>query len=259
MQTLYLKLDKNKVNPYVIFSGDPSRVKRIASLLDKSIEVANNREFVTYSGVYWDVPVTITSTGIGGPSTAIAMEEMYECGMKVAIRIGTVMGLKNNLGKYIIPIGSMRRENTSKEYIEASYPAVSDPNLVLALNKSADSLGVDYDNGLICSMDRFYGHMKYSKLSKEQFVETSELFNELRRYNIRGIDMESGTILTLANLMGIKGAVVTLTTVTQNLDEVLTNREDMDNKMLKIVLDGIVNYHNNSYGKGFNKEEMVLE
>ena len=244
MPTLYLRLEKEKVSPYVIFSGDPSRVKRVASMLDDAYEVAQNREYVTYTGKYKGVPITVTSTGIGGPSTAIAMEEMYECGMEVAIRIGTVMGLKDNLGKMIIPNAAMRKESTSKEYVDASYPAVSDMNLVQALNNSAENLGLAYENGIVCSLDRFYGDMKRSKLSKEMKIDTEEVFNELKGYNISGIDMESGTLLTLANLMGIKGAVTTLTTVSQNVDQTLENRDEMDDNMLKLVLDGIVNYHN---------------
>jgi len=135
MSTLYLQLEQAKVNKYVVFSGDPSRVKRVAALLDNSEKIAENREYITYSGTYKGVGITVTSTGIGGPSTAIAMEEMYDCGMEVAIRIGTIMGLNDNLGEMMIPRATMRMENTSKEYVDASYPADSDFQLLHSLSE----------------------------------------------------------------------------------------------------------------------------
>jgi len=88
--------------------------------------------------------------------------------------------------------------------------------------------------------------MKPSSLSNQLTSNTEDLFNDLKKYQINGIDMESGTLLTLANLMNIKGAVVTLTTVTKNVSKMLENREEMDNKMLKLVLEGIVHYHENN-------------
>ena len=241
MSTLYLQLEQSKIGKYVIFSGDPSRVKRIASFLEDAEEVASNREFVTYTGMYNNVKITVTSTGIGGPSTAIAMEEMYDSGMEVAIRIGTIMGLKENLGQIMIPSGAMRMESTSKEYVDASYPAVSNLEVVNTMNNTAREHGLDHNNSIICSLDKFYGDMKPSGLSKKLNYDNEEFFDELTRYNIGGIDMESGTVLTLANLMGIKGAIVTLTTVLKNVDKQLTDRSEMDNKMVKLVLDGIVN------------------
>ena len=89
--TLYLRASRPHVAPYVVFSGDPWRVEVLAQLLDEPKKLAFNREFNTYTGTYQGMPVTVSSTGIGAPSAAIAMEEMYQCGMEVAVRMGTVM------------------------------------------------------------------------------------------------------------------------------------------------------------------------
>ncbi|MEG1992166.1 MAG: uridine phosphorylase, partial [Acetivibrio sp.] len=131
MTTLYMGAEKETIADYVIFSGDPWRVELLKQYLEEPQKVAFLREFNTYTGTYKGVRISVTSTGIGAPSAAIAMEEMYEAGMKVAVRMGTVMALQDDmLGKFIIPIAAMRREATSKTYVEESYPAVADIELV---------------------------------------------------------------------------------------------------------------------------------
>ena len=99
MSTLYLGADTSTVAPYVIFSGDPFRVEVLQKYFDNPKHVAFKREFNTYTGSYKGVPITVTSTGIGAPSAAISMEEMYEAGMKVAVRMGTVMALQDEIGR----------------------------------------------------------------------------------------------------------------------------------------------------------------
>jgi uridine phosphorylase len=205
--------------------------------------VAHNREFKTYTGTYKDVPVTVTSTGIGAPSAAIAMEELFECGMKAAVRMGTVMGLKDDmLGKFFIPIGAMREEATSKTYVPASYPAVADIELVSCMNKSAVENGRQYVNGINCTMDGFYSQMRESKLSAHMKTDIGDTFTRLKKYNISGVDMESSLMLVLANLMGIKGCIVTMTTVLENLKDFLKgdDRTKAEEDLCKVVLDGLV-------------------
>ncbi len=247
--TLYLQSTEKDIAKYVIFSGDPRRVERIITLLEDVEKVSVNREYHTYTGFYQGVRVTVTSTGIGGPSAAIALEEMYECGMEVAVRLGTVMGLKDNLGKYIIPKGAMRKEKTSHTYVDSSFPAVADYDLVSCMNQSVAENDREYENGIICSMDGYYTEMKESKLSRQMERDIPAEIADLHKYNISGLDMESGVVLTLTNLMGIRGCVVTLTTVLDNLKDMLEDKFRMDEEMrlAKIVLDGLVI---------FNKKEM---
>jgi uridine phosphorylase len=246
MSTLYLGADTSTVAPYVIFSGDPWRVEVLKKYLDNPQHVAFKREFNTYTGTYKGVPVTATSTGIGAPSAAIAMEEMYESGMKVAVRMGTVMGLQDEmLGHFIIPIAAMRRESTSKTYVEESYPAVADIDLVNTMNQTAVDFGKKYFNGINCTMDGFYSHMHDSKFSKEHGTDMSKTFEELKKLHISGVDMESACMLTLGRLMGVKTCIVTMTTVLENLKETLQGQErtDAEDLLCRVVLEGIYRYH----------------
>ncbi|NLI90129.1 MAG: nucleoside phosphorylase [Epulopiscium sp.] len=243
-KSLYLRASKEEISKYVVFSGDPLRVGKIITLLEDVEQIAVSREYHTYTGMYKGVKVTISSTGIGGPSAAIAMEEMYDCGMEVAIRLGTVMGLKDNLGKYIIPKAVMREESTSKVYVDASYPAVADFELLQCMNESVVKNKAEYDNGIMCTLDGYYSDMKESRLSKQMGTDVLGKIASYHKYNIVGLDMESGVILTLANLMGIKGCVVTLTTVLENLVKFMEaeERANAEELLARIVLDGIVIY-----------------
>lgn len=245
MKSLYLKADES-IAPYVIFSGDPWRVEVLAKYLENAEHVAFSREFNTYTGEYRGMPVTVTSTGIGAPSAAIAMEEMYACGMKVAVRMGTVMSLKDELlGQFIIPSAAMREEGTSKTYVPEGYPAVSDIGLIDCMNRTVAEHGKGYYNGINCTMDGFYSQMKESRLSKERGVEISDTFARLKRLGIAGIDMESSCILTLASLMGVRACIVTLVTVLENLKDELRGQErtDAEDLLCRVVLEGLYKLH----------------
>lgn len=245
MTTLYMGADKETVAPYVLFSGDPWRVEVIRQYLDHPQHVGFHREFNTYTGTYKGVRITATSTGIGAPSAAIAMEEMYEAGMKVAVRMGTAMALEDDmLGKFIIPIASMRRESTSRTYVELAYPAVADIDLVNAMNETVAAMGAQYRNGITCTMDGFYTRMHDSRFSLECGRDMNETFAELKKLHVSGIDMESACMLTVGRLMDVKTCVVTMTTVLENLKEVLAGqaRKDAEDLLCRAALEGIYHY-----------------
>ncbi len=233
------------VGKYVIFSGDPWRVNVLKQYLDDPVEVAFAREFHTVTGTYRGIRVTATSTGIGSPSAAIAMEEMYECGMEVAVRMGTVMSMHDDmLGHFVVPIGAMRRESTSKTYIEESFPAVADLDLVNVMNEAVEAAGKRHDNGINCTMDGFYTKMHDSKFSLEWGREMQPVYDELKKFGVSGIDMESACMMTVGRLMGVKTAVVTVVTVLENLKEQLLGQErtDAEDLLCRVVLDGIYRY-----------------
>lgn len=246
MSTLYLGADASAISKYVLFSGDPWRVDVVKKYLEDAKQIAFMREFNTYTGFYKGVRVTVTSTGIGAPSAAIAMEEMYEAGMEVAVRMGTVMALEDDmLGKFLIPIAAMRREGCSLSYAEPGYPAVADVELVNCMNETVLQMGAQYRNGINCTMDGFYSRMHDSRFSKEWGRDMQETFDELKKLKVSGIDMESSCMLTLGRLMGIKTCVVTMTTVLENLKEVLKGQErkDAEDLLCRTALEGIFNYH----------------
>jgi uridine phosphorylase len=245
MSTLYLGVDRSTVAPNVIFSGDPWRVEVLKNYLENVEHVAFKREFNTYTGTYRNVPVTVTSTGIGAPSAAIAVEEMYEAGMEVAVRMGTSMSLVDDmLGNFIIPVASMRREGTSDTYVDKSYPAVADFDLVNAMNASVVAHGKRYLNGVSCTMDGFYTRMHDSRFSLECGRDMSKTFDELRALHVVGVDMETSCILTVARLMGVRACVVTLCTVLENLKSTIEGKEraDAEDLLCRVALDGIVEY-----------------
>lgn len=245
MATLYLGADKSTVAPNVIFSGDPWRVEVLKRYLDNPTHVAFNREFNTYTGTYHGIPITVSSTGIGAPSAAIAVEEMHEAGMRVAVRMGTSMSLQDDmLGHFIIPAAVMRREGTSDTYVERGYPAVADIELVNALNRTVVDHGCRYLNGIACSMDGFYTQMHDSKLSLEQGRDISSTFDEMRRLRVCAIDMESSCILTVSRLMGVRACVVTLATVLENLKDSLKGDERVsaEDLLCRVALEGLARF-----------------
>lgn len=248
-KTLYMKVSEEDISKYVLFSGDPFRVNRLIKYLDNPTHVAFAREFNTYTGYYKGIKVTITSTGIGGPSAAIAMEEMYSSGMEVAVRMGTVMGLRSDLlGKFIIPKKALRKEGTSYTYAPESFEAIADISLVECMNESVVNKGMEFDNGLNCTLDGFYSQMKESRLSKKLNTNVTNTFSELKELGVAGIDMETSVILTLGRLMGIAACTISMTTVLENLSTVLKgkSREQSEEDLCLAALDGIVLYHKRS-------------
>lgn len=244
-ETLYMKVRPRQIGTYVIFSGDPWRVEKLAANLSDTEHLAFAREFNTYTGWYKGVKITVTSTGIGAPSAAIAMEEMHGAGMKVAVRMGTVMALQDDsLGKFIIPIAAMRREGTSKTYVEESYPAVADFELVQVMNETVSKMGAECINGINCTMDGFYSQMHESGFSLEKGKDYTKLFEDLRSIHVTGVDMESSCILTLGRLMNVKTCVITMATVLENLKDFLKGeaRAQAEQLLCDVTLEGIYNY-----------------
>jgi uridine phosphorylase len=247
LATLYMGCTTETVSKYVLFSGDPWRVNVVKKHLDRVEEVAFRREFNTCTGMYKGLRVTITSTGVGAPSAAIAMEEMYECGMEVALRMGTSMALQDDmLGHFIVPIGSMRCESTSKTYVEESYPAVADIDLMNIINSVVADHGKRSFNGISCTLDGFYTQMHISLFSRNRNINITSVFDKLRSLGVSGVDMESSCMLTVGRLMGVKTAVVTAVTVLENLKKSLVGQEriDMEDLLCQVALESILRYAN---------------
>ena len=155
------------IAPNVLLPGDPARARYIAEkFLTKARFVAQNREFTTYTGQYQNIPVTVTSTGIGSPSTAIAVEELINCGANILIRVGTCGGaLKKEIqpGSIIIPTACIREEGTTQEYIPYQFPAVADFVVTQSLIQAAKKRGFSFAVGVNRTHDAFYGQAKNIK------------------------------------------------------------------------------------------------
>jgi uridine phosphorylase len=245
-ETLYMKATPETIADYVIFSGDPWRVEVLKKYLDDVEHIGFFREFNTYTGSYKGVRITVTSTGIGAPSAAIAMEEMFNAGMKVAVRMGTVMSLNDELlGAYVIPSGSFRMEKTSETYVGLGYPAVADFELISSMSNTFKKAGQKVDNGINATMDGFYSQMKESRLSKSRNIDFDKIFDELEMNKVTGVDMESSAMLVIGRLMGVRTAVVTLVTVLKNLKASLEDeiRQAKEDELCRLTLEGIYKFH----------------
>ena len=156
----HLDIKKGDVGKYVILPGDPKRCQKIAQYFDDPQLIADNREYVTYTGYLDGIKVSVTSTGIGGPSTAIAIEELVKSGADTFIRVGTCGGMEIDVksGDIVIASGAIRQEGTSKEYAPIEFPAVGNYTIINALVDSAKKMkNINYHVGVVHSKDSFYG------------------------------------------------------------------------------------------------------
>lgn len=160
----HLDISDNDIGKYVILAGDPGRIPKIAEHFENPVKVAEKREYVTYTGYLLGEKVSAVSTGIGGPSAAIAAEELVQSGAHTFIRVGTSGGMKDCVrgGDIVIATAATRSEGTSHEYLPENYPAVADFDVVCALKEVAEKLCTDkegdrYHIGVIHSKDSFYG------------------------------------------------------------------------------------------------------
>ncbi len=155
----HLNLKKGDVGEYVILPGDPKRCEKIAQYFDHPQLIADHREYVTYTGYLNGEKVSVTSTGIGGPSAAIAMEELVNIGAKKFIRVGTCGAMQPEIlgGDLIIATGAVRAEGTSREYAPIEYPAVADYDIVQVLKESAKNENFRFHTGIVQCKDSFYG------------------------------------------------------------------------------------------------------
>ncbi|MCL2409664.1 MAG: nucleoside phosphorylase [Oscillospiraceae bacterium] len=144
---------------YAILPGDPGRVEEIAGYLENPEFVTEKREYKTYRGTIAGKSVYVTSTGIGGPSAAIALEELYKCGVRTFIRVGTCGGMQSDVmpGNIVIASSAIRAEGTSGEYLPPGYPAAASFTVTSALESAARQLGLTYHVGVVHSKDSFYG------------------------------------------------------------------------------------------------------
>ncbi len=206
----HIELKPGDIPRYVLLPGDPGRVPKIASFWDEARQVSGHREYVTYVGRYKGVEIAATSTGIGGPATAIAVEELLRVGADTFIRVGTTGALKKEirLGDIIISTAAVRYDGTSKIYVDTEYPAVATPAVVQALIEAAESLGVRYHVGITASSDSFYigqGRPGYRGYLPERW---RGIERRLADVGVLNFEMEAATLFTLANIYGARAGAV---------------------------------------------------
>jgi uridine phosphorylase len=193
----HIRCDEGDVAEYVLLPGDPGRVPVIAEHLDDARHVASSREFTTYTGTLGGTPVTITSTGIGGPSTAIAIEELVQLGARTLIRIGTcgAMHPDAHVGELIIATGAVRDEGTTRQYAPLAYPAVASPDVVQALRGAASSRDIGHHVGVVHTTDSFYAQHEPNRMPIAG--ELAERQATLRRLGVLCSEMETATVFVV--------------------------------------------------------------
>lgn len=237
----HIQVGQGDVGRYVIMPGDPKRCEKIAKYFDNAELVADSREYVTYTGYLDGVKVSVTSTGIGGPSASIAMEELVKAGADTFIRIGTCGGMQLNVksGDLVIANGAIRMEGTSKEYAPIEFPAVADLGITNALIASAKDLGQEYHVGVVQCKDAFYGQH-----SPETMPVSYELLNKWEAWKRLGClasEMESAALFIVASTLHVRAGSVFLVMANQERErEGLSNPVVHDTDMaIRVAVEAI--------------------
>ena len=209
MEKLYhIGFDDTHGAKYAILPGDPGRVEAIAKYLDNPRFYHQNREYTTWLGELEGQTVMVMSTGMGGPSTAIAVEELTKTGVSTFIRIGTCggMALQVTGGDVVIATGAIRQEGTSKEYVPVEFPAIADLSVTNALIKGAQNLGVTWHAGVVHCKDSFYGQH-----SPERMPAGEDLIKNWKAWIKAGCiasEMESAALFIVSQILGVKAGCV---------------------------------------------------
>ena len=211
----HIQVGKGEVGRYVILPGDPKRCEKIAKYLDDPELIADNREYVTYTGTLDGVKVSVTSTGIGGPSASIAMEELYQCGADTFIRVGTSGGMQMDVlsGDLVIANGAIRMEGTTKEYAPIEFPAVPDFDVTTALVRAAKTLQMSCHVGVVQCKDAFYG--QHSPETKPVSYELMNKWNAWVQMGCLASEMESAAVFIVADYLKARAGSVLLVMANQ--------------------------------------------
>lgn len=200
----HVQVGEADIGRYVILPGDPKRCKKIAQYFENAQLIADSREYVTYTGFLNGVKVSVTSTGIGGPSAAIAMEELTRAGADTFIRIGTCGGMQLNVqsGDIVIASAAVRMEGTSREYAPIEFPAVATVEIVNALSVAAGTLGQKSHIGVVQCKDSFYG--QHSPETKPVSYELQNKWEAWKRLGCLASEMESAALFIVAASLGVR-------------------------------------------------------
>ena len=215
----HIGLNVGDVGEYVIMPGDPKRCAKIAEYFEDAKLVADRREYTTYTGFLNGVKVSVTSTGIGGPSASIALEELVNIGAKTFIRVGTCGGIQTDVkgGDIVIATGAIRMEGTTREYAPIEFPAVANLDVVNSLVQAAKYLGHEYHTGVVQCKDSFYGQH-----SPEKMPVNYELLNKWEAWKRMGClasEMESAALFIVGSFLRVKVGSVFLVVANQEREK----------------------------------------
>ncbi|WP_458863058.1 uridine phosphorylase [Acidaminobacterium chupaoyuni] len=209
---MHLTISRGDVGGYCLLPGDPGRCEKIAAYLDDARFVAQNREFVTYTGSLCGERVSVCSTGIGGPSAAIAVEELASCGVHTVIRVGTCGGIDLSVmgGDVVVATAAVRQEGTSLHYMPIEYPAAADFEVTSALRRGAkniiDQTGGSVHTGVVQSKDSFYGQHDPGRMPVAQ--ELLAKWEAWKQAGVLASEMESAAVFVTSAVLGLRAGAL---------------------------------------------------
>ena len=200
----HIRCKEGDVGRYCFLPGDPGRCEAIAAHFDDPVHVGMNREYNIYTGYLLGEKVSVCSTGIGGPSAAIAMEELAAIGAKTFVRIGTCGGIDMDVlpGDVVVATGAVRYEHTSVEYAPIEFPAVPDFTVAAALKTAGEDLGYRTHTGVVQCKDSFYG--QHSPEKSPVSYELLQKWESLKRLGVKASEMESAALFVVAAALGVR-------------------------------------------------------
>jgi uridine phosphorylase len=234
----HVGLGPGDVGDYVLVPGDPFRTPLIAEHLDDAREVAFSREYRTFTGSVDGVAVSAMSSGMGGPSVAIGVEELHELGVHTLLRVGTCGGLQPEIkmGDLVIAIGSVRSEGTPDGYVPKEYPAIASLDVVNALVEAAEAAGVPYHVGLMRSVDALYSDLVPDQMPRPDLRPELEMWTKA---GIIGNDMETSTLLIVSRLRRMRAGTVCLCVDEVGSGEIHHLDPSYMDRMLSVAVDAI--------------------
>ncbi len=200
----HIRCKQGDVGRYVFLPGDPGRCESIAQYFDNPVHLGMNREYNIWNGELLGQKVTVCSTGIGGPSASIAMEELVACGADTFIRVGTCGGIAMDVlpGDVIVATGSIRYEHTSLEYAPIEFPAVPDFGVTAALKEAGEALGYRVHTGVVQCKDAFYG--QHSPEKSPVYYDLLQKWESWKRLGVKASEMESSALFVVASALGVR-------------------------------------------------------
>lgn len=252
----HIKLDQGLIenSEYVILPGDPGRVKKTAQYIDPQAKpLASNREYTSYLATLNSKKILVCSTGIGGPSVSIALEELASLGLKYFFRIGTTGAIQSHIKvpSLIITTGSVRLDGASTHYAPIEYPAVANIDIVNSLIAGAKATNSPYHVGITASSDTFYpGQERYDTFTGYVPKKFQNTFQEWKQLKVLNYEMESATLLTILNTFGLQAGCISSVIVNRNKEETpndaILEKSEQD---LAIAIKIALEYHLENYNK----------
>jgi len=206
----HIDLLPGQVGEYAILPGDPGRTEEIAKHLQNPVFVTEKREYKTYTGELLGKKVCVMSTGIGGPSAAIGIEELIKCGVHTFIRVGTCGGMQHDVlpGDVVISQASIRSEGTSYEYLPSGYPACADVTVITALQEAAKKAGLRYHTGVTHCKDNFYGQTEPDSMPVSEMLKSN--WDAYIKAGCLASEMEAAALYTVGMVRRVRvGCVLT--------------------------------------------------